>query len=299
MGAPGPRRTGGAPLSPLSVAGGAPFSSNAGQEFAWPGPCRGAARPVTGEIENQASYRRATQEIRFLPTDFERFRPELQRDRTHNAARLEVRRKLDALGKALAKSLSGPDLALTSRASLHHPYRFNRFRVESQWVYLSRAEKERRELKRILGVELGRDLDQNYVHAILVLEIHQHGLGTAIRIHKDAWWDGENLKRSLSAADRREAFARLLGALPCHGLHIHDHRRIRPCAEITPEEIAETLRYYTPGEHWLHISREIPRDDPFVTDEGLPARLEEEFRSLLPVYRSMRWSPENNFLFEG
>ena len=48
--------------------------------------------------------------LRFLPTDFERFRPELQRDPIHNAARLEVRRKLEAIGKQAARSLASDDL---------------------------------------------------------------------------------------------------------------------------------------------------------------------------------------------
>jgi hypothetical protein len=238
------------------------------------------------------------QEIRFLPHDFERFRPEVQRNEEYNAERLEVRRKLDAIGKFLVKRL-GDDVSLKSRASLHHPYRFNRFKVDSQWVYLSRSDKERRALKRILGVELGKDLDQNYTHVLLVLEIHQHGLEIALRIHKDAWWDGENFKRRTAVAAERDQLAALLGRLPGYGLRIHDFKRVHPCGKITAGEIAETLRYYTPGEHWLHIAREIPRDDPLVTEDDFMERIVSEFQRLIPVYRYLLWTEASNYLFEG
>ncbi len=237
--------------------------------------------------------------VRFLPTDFERFRPEVQSNPEYNAERLEVRRKLDAIGKHLCRKLEGERIALTARASLHHPYRFNRFQVDSQWVYLSRAEKERRLLKRILGVELGEDLDQNYVHVLLVLEIHQHGLEIALRVHKDAWWDGENIKRRLAAAAERESFAALLRSLAGYGLHIHDYRNVHACGTMTAEEVANTIQYYKPGEHWLHIERAIPRDDPWIAADGLLERLEVEFRRLLPVYGFIGWSPSNNFLFQS
>lgn len=238
-------------------------------------------------------------DLRLLPTDFERFRPEVQANPEYNAERLAVRRKLDAIGKALAQRLGSAGAALTSRASLHHPYRFNRFKVDSQWVYLSRADKERRQLQRILGVELGQDLDQNYRHTLLVLEIHQHGLEMALRVHKDAWWDGTNLERKCVRAPERERLAALLRELAGFGLHIHDFRNIHTCSSITSEELSETLRYYKPGEHWLHIEKEVPRDSTLVVADDFLAQLGTEFERLMPVYRFVAWSPENNFLFEG
>ena len=202
-------------------------------------------------------------------------------------------------GKYLGKSLAR-DVALVSRASLHHPYRFNRFKVDSQWVYLSRAEKERRALKRILGVDLGKDLDQNYTHVLLVIEIHEHGLEVACRIHKDAWWDGENLKRRAAQVEQREALAETPGRTGrLRDAGIHDFKRIHDCANITASEIKDMLGYYVPGEHWLHVCQEFPRDCGFVTEPGFAPRVEQEIRTLLPLYRFATWSPENNFLFDG
>lgn len=233
----------------------------------------------------------------FRERDFALYRPELQRNEEYNDARLVIRRRLDAIGKAVCDALSTKDVSLTSRASLHHPYTFNGYKVASQCVYLSRGDKERKEIKRILGVELGKDLDQNFVHVLLVLEIYEHGMEVALRVHKDAWWDGENLKRSLKEAAGREEFARLLRSLPEYGLRIDDHRKIHACETMTPQELAEVCRFYTPGQHWLHVSRDLDREDPFVTEPGFLERVLEEFRRLLPAYVFMRWNTANNRLF--
>ncbi|MEM7260925.1 MAG: hypothetical protein AAF488_02980 [Planctomycetota bacterium] len=236
-------------------------------------------------------------ELTFLPTDFERFREELARDPIHNAQRLEVRRKLDAFGKRLGKTFADKDLAFSSRASLHHPYRFNAYKVDSQFVYLSRAEKERKSLKKILGVDLGKDLDQNYVHVLLTLEIHEHGLEVACRIHQNAWWDGENFKRKAADRARQGALVEALRGAAGFDLRVHDHRQKHLCETMTIEELSATLQYYTPGEHWLHVEQSIGRNEEFVTEPGLEERLVDEFRNLLPIYREIRWTQKNDMLF--
>lgn len=238
-------------------------------------------------------------EIEFPPSDFEKYHERIQRDPEYNDARLQVRRKLDAIGKHVAKTLSGKDVELVSRASLHHPYTHNGFRVSSQSVYLSRGEKERKAIVRHLGVDLGKDLDQNYTHTLLVLEISEPGLQIALRIHKNAWWDGENLKRGLASRVRREELTKALHPLGDYGLRVGDHRRIRACSTLTERELAEAMSFYTPGDQWLHIERHIPRDDEFVTEEGLLERLEEQFQVLLPAYRMIRWTKKNDQLFGG
>lgn len=236
-------------------------------------------------------------QLGFRERDFALYRPELQRNEEYNDARLVVRRRLDTIGKAVCKALSSKDIGLTSRASLHHPYTFNGYKVSSQFAYISRGDKERKELKRILGVELGKDLDQNFVHVLLVLEIYQHGLEIALRIHKGAWWDGENFKRRLKASAGREELALLLRTLPEYGLRIDEHRKVHPCESMTAQELAEVCQYFTPGNHWLHISRDLDCEDPFIVEPGFLERVVEEFRRLLPVYAFARWSPSNNLLF--
>lgn len=235
--------------------------------------------------------------IRFLPTDFARYQEQLQTNPEHNAARLEVRQKLEALGKHLTSVLSKGKVTFACRTSLHHPYRFNRNRVSSQWLYLSRSDKERKTLQRKLGIELSKEIEQGYTHTILVLEINESGLECALRIHQSAWWDSENFKRSLSTSDGRESFRAAIESLEGYSLRIHDHQRSRECVGITSEDLQEVARYFVPGEHWLHIERSFSSEDPFVTSDGIVDRLEAQFRGLLPAYQHIRWAPSNDRLF--
>jgi len=235
--------------------------------------------------------------IQFLPTDFARYREELQTNPEHNPARLEVRQKLEAIGKHLTGVLSKGKTSFAARTSLHHPYRFNNNRVSNQRLYLSRSDKERKTLQRKLGVELSKEIEQGYTHTILVLQVNESGLECALRIHKSAWWDSENFKRSLATDEGRESFRNALESLAGYCLRIDDHRRARSCSDITSEDLQEVARYFVPGEHWLHIERSISTDDVFVTSDGILERLEAEFRGLLPAYEHIRWAPSNDRLF--
>ncbi|MEC9475759.1 MAG: hypothetical protein VX764_01840 [Planctomycetota bacterium] len=237
------------------------------------------------------------EEATFLPSDFERFSENAQTDPEFNDARLEVRRKLDQLGKHGAQTLSKSPYLLVSRASLHHPHKFNDFRIASQRVYLSRGDKERAQLQQLLGQEIGQDLDSDYMHTMLVLEIDQEGLTFALRIHQNAWWDGENLNRQLADEDTRPSIASTLQPLEGYRLRIHDHRSSRDCTEIDDLELLEIQKHYTPGDHWLHVERKFARNDLFVSSGGFSQRVISEWKRLLPAYRAFCWHPTNDHLF--
>ncbi|MDE0959923.1 MAG: hypothetical protein OSB09_04010 [Planctomycetota bacterium] len=239
----------------------------------------------------------AEDEVTFLPSDFDRFRESVQTDPEFNGSRLEVRTKLDRVGKAGAQALSAEPFLLVSRASLHHPHQFNGFRVASQRTYLSRGEQERKKLQKHLGSEVGKDLDTDYIHAMLVLEIDEKGLTFALRIHQNAWWDGENLKRLMGDEEERIAMAKMLQPLSGYHLRVHDHRRTRKCSTMDDLELAEIRKSYTPGEHWLHVEKRIDRDDLFISAGGFEQRVISEWKRLLPAYRCFSWHPENDRLF--
>ncbi len=237
------------------------------------------------------------EEVTFLPSDFDRFRESVQTDPEFNDSRLEVRTKLDLVGKAGAQALSAAPFLLVSRASLHHPHQFNGFRVASQRTYLSRGVQERKKLQKHLGAEIGKDLDTDYTHSMLVLEIDEKGLTFALRIHKDAWWDGENLKRWMGDEEQRLTIANTLQPLEGYTLKVHDHRRTRACSTIDDLELAEIRKSYTPGEHWLHVEKKIDRDDLFISSSGFEQRAISEWKRMLPAYRCFCWHPENDRLF--
>ncbi|MDG1455446.1 MAG: hypothetical protein P8R38_04510 [Planctomycetota bacterium] len=238
-----------------------------------------------------------TEEIKFLPTDFEKFADSVQDNAEFNDARLEVRRKLDLLGKAGGEKLSDGVHDFVSRASLHHPHKVNSFKVDKQWVYLSRAESERKELQGRLGQEIGEDLGSDYNHAVLVLEIQHSGLTLALRIHPRAWWDGENLRRQMGRQEGRENLAAAVKPLKGFRLRIDDNKTSRACETVDEIEWMTVRKHFTPGEHWMHIEKHIDGDSLFVSSGGFQERLLDEWSRLLPAYKLFCWHKNNDELF--
>ena len=48
---------------------------------------------------------------------------------------------------------------------------------------------------------------------------------------------------------------------------------------------------YTPGEHWLHLVRELPVEDALAMELEGPEWVAVSLLSLLPIYQSILWSP--------
>lgn len=229
---------------------------------------------------------------------FEAFRRDKWKDPFYNEERLGVRRRLAAIADLAKDALAADGIRVEARASLHHPYTFNRFCVDSQFAYLSRSKAERKPLKTILGVDLGKDIDTDYIHLILYVEIRFEGLDVGLKLHKDAWWDGQNLKHKVGADEHCAAFAGILNALPAgFALSIHDWRRRYEPGSIHKSDVNRIFGYYTPGEHWLHIRREIPRGDPGIGTREMTDAIVSDLRACGPAYRFALWTPENNFIF--
>ena len=100
--------------------------------------------------------------ILFEESDFRALAPGLASNPDYNAHRLAARRRLLALGKRAASAAGPLGLELECRTSLHHPHTFNGNRVQRLWAYLTRTKKAKGALKKLLGPELGKDLDSAY-----------------------------------------------------------------------------------------------------------------------------------------
>ena len=215
----------------------------------------------------------------FLERDFLVYERHRQNDGELNALRLSVRRKLKAVADEARKQAKARGEELASQAGLHHPYSFNNYRVSEQRAYLCRSKKERSKLASFFGDALGKDAETHYIQTVLELSLDAQVLEVALRIHPLAWWDGENLKKKVIGKDGKgggkgdpgmEEWCGLLRGLPAgFGLKLHDWRKTYWAKVAAPGEMREYFGSYTPGEHWLHLNRELPK----------------------PVYRFILWVP--------
>lgn len=228
----------------------------------------------------------------FLERDFLAYEEHRQKDPEYNALRLSVRRKLDRIAEAVRSAARGEGVVLARRAGLHHPYVFNRYRVREQRAYLCRSDAERKKLARYFGEALGKDAETHYIQTVLEVSLDQQVLEAALRIHPMAWWDGEHLKKKVAREEPMQEWCRLLRALPAgFGLRMHDWRKIYQAAAATPHEMREYFEAYTPGEHWLHLVRELPRGDVLEMGEEAPRWAVASLMALLPAYRFVLWEP--------
>ena len=235
-------------------------------------------------------------EIAFEEGDFHALSPALASDADANAHRLATRRKLLSLGKITIKEAG---LDLECRSSLHNPNSFNSMRVRRLWAYLVRPKSAKRELKSILGSDLGKDLDAAFRNAYLCLAIEADALEVSLRIHSDAWYDGQNLTNRV-AKEGLEGWLEELNRLDGFFLRMDDWKGEWRCGELTPEKLEEFLGYYVPGEHRLTVERRWPCPSgarAHAMGVGVAEAMRSELLRLLPLYRFTAWGPLNMHLF--
>ncbi|MGB0330662.1 MAG: hypothetical protein ACPGPE_02455 [Planctomycetota bacterium] len=235
----------------------------------------------------------------FEPWDFEALRPPRSRSAEYNEKRLAARRRLEAIAKALTKATPAAG-KLEVRTSIHNPFPpVNGGSVERLWAYLSRPKAHKTKLKRELGAELGKDLDQAYRNGYLCVALEADALEVSLRIHPDAWFDGRNLTRRIEA-EGLQPLLTLLNELSGFRLQLADWKGEWICGELEIEQLEEFFRFYEPGQHLLAVQQRMPvpesMRDALLTPE-LPAQLVDELVRLVPLRHLACWSPESDFLF--
>lgn len=229
----------------------------------------------------------------FLERDFKAYERHRQDDPEYNALRLAVRRKLKAIADGVQKEAKELGVELSAQAGLHHPYTFNAYRVREQRAYLCRSPKERKKLATFFGEALGKDAETHYIQTVLEVCIDDQIVEAALRVHPQAWWDGEHLKKKvLQDRERMAELVAMLRALPPgFDLRVHDWKQHHWCAQAGASDLAEALGMYTPGNHWLHVQRQLPKEDALAMGPDAEAWVRTSLLSLLPVYRFALWEP--------
>lgn len=229
----------------------------------------------------------------FLERDFKAYERHRQDDPEYDGLRLAVRRKLKAMVDATQKAAKGLGVELSTQAGLHRPYTFNSYRVREQRAYMCRSPKERKKLASFFGEALGKDAETHYIQTVLEVCLDDQVVEAALRVHPQAWWDGENLKKKVLGDQKQlEEFCSRLRALPPgFNLKLHDWKKDNWCSALKPAELKETLSHYTPGEHWLHVQRQLPKEDALAIGVEAEQWVQGSLLALLPVYRFILWEP--------
>ncbi len=237
----------------------------------------------------------------FEDADFNSLSPSCAENPAYDEPRLKLRRKLATLSKAFLALPGAIDLDLASRTSLHRPYQFNGNRVRRMWAYLCRGKKAKSALRKVLGRDLAKDLDAAYRNAYLCLAMEHDALEVSLRIHIDAWYDGQNLVNRV----KKEGLAgwlEQLNRLDGFFLRLDDWKGEWRCGDLKAEQLEEFLRFYEPGKHALRVERRYPAPEggraPYLGEEA-PELMIAELARMVDLYRFTAWSDESDHLFSS
>src|SRR6185369_14084344 len=190
-------------------------------------------------------------------------------------------------GLAADAKATGGALDLASRTSLHQPNVFNHMKVRRMWAYLCRGKKEKTRLRQVIGPELAKDLDAAYRNAYLCVALESDALEVSLRIHPEAWFDGQNLVKR-TAKEGAAIWLALLNSTPGYRLKLDNWKGEWICGQITSDWLREFFKYYKPGELGMSIERRWPAPPGNrgpVLDANVPEQLVAELRNLAPLYR--------------
>jgi len=222
-------------------------------------------------------------EIHFSLEDFEYFEGNKARDKEYDGNRLAVKRKLQTIGKKILQDIEQP---LQLQTSLHHPYIYNNYRVNSMWLYFCPSKQELKPLSQILGSVLAQDLKKHYQHTILFTQIDYEGITTGLKIHPQAWWDGQHVQQQ--AKENAPEFLQILKKLKDFTWQLHDWPNKQLCHTLTLDHIKRYFKFYNPGEHWFTVQHYTAKTELEILQPGFVHTLQSQYKQLIPLYNFVR-----------
>jgi len=249
----------------------------------------------------------------FTAADFDAYQQKKWKSNAFNRERLEVKQKVMALGRELQGAMIAPDGSpLAVEASVEHPALWNHKQVEAQHLYFSRNEGARKELDAIIDrgksiASMIEDPSPQRNHLFLAVTLTEASIELSLKLHPDARVDRENLERKSDDHFEREKLLHLLHVLG-DGFKVGITPNLVPVGEVDDAKLTELLATFarppaTPAVLTLgapptlfYVGRAIPRDEATAAGSALLDTARAALTSLLPIYRYIAWSRDNDFV---
>ena len=237
----------------------------------------------------------------FSEADFDAYLPARATSNAFNRPRVEVKQKALALTRPLCEAANAAGFGLEMRASEETPSLWNKRSVTAQWVFFWRDQAARKRLEEIL--DKGRTLAATltdptpyFRHAFLALFLDASQVEVALKVHGDAWVDVRNVRALCEEPARRDALVEALRALPSdYVMGVTGHDSV-PAHTVDAAALAATFEALTDASQWWFLGRAMPRAEAVATGPALAPWIEDTFRALLPLYRLVAWSHDNDLV---
>ena len=253
----------------------------------------------------------------FTARDFDAYAQKKWQSNAFTRERLEVRQKLVAIGRSIAGKLIGSDGSpLAFETSVEYPALWNHKQVQSQNLYFFRNEQARRELDAILNRQkpiaaMIEDPSPHKNHPFLGIAVLEDGVRLGLELHPEADVDRRSLEKKCQDYFEKERFLSLLcelgsehrmgtfvshAALPGQPLPKIDLARLVPCSELEMTKLDALLTQLANEKCALFVGQHFLRTDRRVESVDFFPIVEESMERLLPLYRFLAWSRDNDFL---
>jgi hypothetical protein len=245
----------------------------------------------------------------FTNADFEAYAQKKWKSNVFTRERLEVKQKLIALGRELQSEMVAADGSpLTCEASAEYPALWNHKQVEAQHLFFSRNEGARKELDLIIDrqTSLASMIDDPTPlrnHVFLAATLGLGALELSVKLHPDARVDRQNVERKCEDHFEREKLVRMIHDLG-DGFVVGVTPELFPVGELDEERLRSLLSTLAapapvqPGapHRLLYVGRVIGREQVLAAGAGLLELVRAALSVLLPIYRFIAWSRDNDFV---
>lgn len=238
----------------------------------------------------------------FTASDFDAYLDNKWSSNVFNLERLQVKQKLEALGRQLLPRLDAHGrVPLACEVSAEHPALWNQRRVERQYLFFVRDAEARRELDTLISrqrsmASLLEDPSPLHSHIILAVAIDKAKVELSMRLHASAVVDGDNLLRKMSDEYHRQE---LLGALQelssSFEAGLVGGAR-RPAAQVDDGFLVSLLEEFRNSNTWLIVHHDIPRDDELLGGSQFIDHAASLLQQLVPVMELVAWTRDNDYL---
>jgi transcription antitermination factor NusG len=242
----------------------------------------------------------------FTDSDFDAYAGHKWGSNAFNRERLEVKEKLVGLGRALLEDLTDDQAALTCEASAEHPALWNHKRVDAQHLFFARSQESRRDLDQIIDRSRGLaslidDPSPQRSHLFLAVSLTHDDLTVTLRLHTDAIIDRHNLERKLEDQWQRDQLIAMVAELPApFTIGVDGSEAIATSAfdsATVSQHLSSLARPLELNQsRWLSITRSRARAEVIAATDHIVDELRSDLRALLPIYRFIAWSSDNDHI---
>jgi transcription antitermination factor NusG len=229
---------------------------------------------------------------------FATYAPEKWSSNVHNLARMRVKDAVVGLCERVQAALAAELADLERAASDEMPNLANQKKVDAQWVFWFRDAAARSALGTFLEhIKLDQSALLNIApqdkHAALAVVLRQSQLWVGLYLGAGATVDRRNIVAKLQKGWERERLLDVLKTLPAGG-QVGVIGKLQDVTEATLTQLEDQAAALDQSDEPWQLGYALEPATATAAGEGLVSQVADRVRALVPVYRFLAWTRDND-----